>query len=110
MGIVVLNRRRFLQGSVVLVGIVALISLGVLLASGVVSLPGQQPPKMHGIGFLVVETPENARTAFLTPILGSLAELGYVEGQNLAMETRFANGQEERLPSLAAELVQANVD
>jgi len=65
---------------------------------------------MHRLGFLVVESPEAGRTAFLAPIIDALAELGYVEGQNVAVEARFASGREERLPSLAAELVQANVD
>src|SRR5262249_51164463 len=39
-----------------------------------------------------------------------LQELGYVEGQNLALEVRAAEGQVERLPGLAAELVRLNVD
>jgi len=39
-----------------------------------------------------------------------LQELGYVEGQNLALEVRDAEGQFERLPGLAAELVRLNVD
>jgi putative tryptophan/tyrosine transport system substrate-binding protein len=39
-----------------------------------------------------------------------LRDLGYVEGRNLAIEGRFAGGHDERLPELAAELVQLNVD
>jgi putative ABC transport system substrate-binding protein len=39
-----------------------------------------------------------------------LGELGYVEGQNIAIEYRFASGQVERLPELAAELVRLNLD
>jgi putative ABC transport system substrate-binding protein len=39
-----------------------------------------------------------------------LREVGYVEGQNLAVEQRYANGRVERLPALAAELVQRRVD
>jgi putative ABC transport system substrate-binding protein len=35
---------------------------------------------------------------------------GYVEGKNLVIETRFGDGQIDRLPGLAAELVQSNVD
>jgi ABC-type uncharacterized transport system substrate-binding protein len=38
-----------------------------------------------------------------------LREIGYVEGQNLAVEYRFAEGRDDRLPELAAELVQINV-
>ena len=40
----------------------------------------------------------------------SLQELGWIEGQNIAFEARFADATPERLPALAAELVQANVD
>jgi putative tryptophan/tyrosine transport system substrate-binding protein len=39
-----------------------------------------------------------------------LRELGYVEGQNIVIDYRFANGKFDRLPELAAELVQLNVD
>ena len=39
-----------------------------------------------------------------------LRDLGYVEGQNIVLEYRFAAGQNERLPALAAELVQLPVD
>jgi putative ABC transport system substrate-binding protein len=43
-------------------------------------------------------------------LTGALRELGYVEGQNLVIEARYANGQVERLPALARELVQQRVD
>ncbi len=98
------TRRHILRGSLALLG------LAVLSGCASVSPAAQPPHKVHRIGFLVVEPPEGARAAFLAPIMDALAELGYVEGQNLAVETRFADGQEERLPSLAAELVQAKVD
>ena len=39
-----------------------------------------------------------------------LRDLGYVEGQNLVMESRYAEGSVERLPDLAAELVRLQVD
>jgi len=39
-----------------------------------------------------------------------LGELGYVEGQNIAIESRWAGGKDERLPALAAELVRSKVD
>jgi putative ABC transport system substrate-binding protein len=39
-----------------------------------------------------------------------MRELGYVEGRNLVLEWRFADGQMQRLPALAAELVQVKVD
>ncbi|MBK6863191.1 MAG: ABC transporter substrate-binding protein [Ideonella sp.] len=50
-------------------------------------------------------TPDPARGFAL-----GLGELGYVEGQNILIERRFAGGQPDRLPALAAELVQLKVD
>lgn len=44
------------------------------------------------------------------PLQRGLRELGYVEGKNLTIEARFASGRYENLPSLAAELVNLNVD
>jgi putative ABC transport system substrate-binding protein len=52
---------------------------------------------------------EALRTA-LAPVRRGLAEMGYVEGQNLAIEFRCADGHEERLKELAADLVQRRVD
>ena len=77
-------------------GNVALISLIELSACVTASPSAQQPQKVHRIGFLVVESPEPAGQ-FLTPILDALAESGYIVGQNLVVETRFADGQEARL-------------
>ena len=44
------------------------------------------------------------------PSGGVLREFGYVEGQNIAIENRYAEGRLERLPNLAAELVQLKAD
>ena len=64
----------------------------------------QQQGKVWRVGFL---SPTSANTnAFLKRML----ELGYVEGKNLVIEWRFADGKLERLPGLAAELVQLKVD
>ena len=51
--------------------------------------------------------PEPSRVSTLR---ASLQELGYVEGQNVVFETRYANGQAERLPDLARDLVRSRVD
>ena len=50
------------------------------------------------------------RLAFRRGISGGLRGLGYVEGQNVALEERWAEGKFDRLPSLAAELVRLKVD
>jgi putative ABC transport system substrate-binding protein len=71
--------------------------------------PAPPPARVYRLGFLVVDSVE-ATAVFLRPILEALAELDYVEGQNLAVELRRADGREDRLPALAAELVAAQVD
>ena len=79
-----------------------------LLGGAAVSWPlaarAQQPGKVYRLGVL----------ADVTPALGGLfyglRDLGYVEGQNLIIEYRWAEGNVERLPELAAELVRLKVD
>jgi putative ABC transport system substrate-binding protein len=70
----------------------------------------QQPTKVPLIGWLSIasRTPEIAH--LLDAFLQGLHELGYVEGQNLAIEYRFAEGKPERLPRYAAELLGLKVD
>src|SRR5258707_14391055 len=67
----------------------------------------QQTGKMPRIGIL-----NNGSAASTTnyPFFQGLRELGYTEGQNLAIEFRFADWQLDRLPALAAELVALKVD
>ena len=84
------------------------------LALGVFGAPhaagGQGPAKVPRIGYLVLAplalTPTAEREAFLQ----GLRELGYVEGQSIAIEYRSANWNPELLPDLAAELVDLKVD
>ena len=54
--------------------------------------------------------PLSPQDLLVAAIPKALAELGYVEGRNLALEARWANGDVERLPALARDLVQARVD
>jgi len=60
------------------------------------------------IGFLGSVSPDGYAIR-LTAFLQGLAEAGYVDGQNVGIEYRWANGQYDRLPALAAELVQRQV-
>jgi putative tryptophan/tyrosine transport system substrate-binding protein len=62
------------------------------------------------IGILAPGTITQVANTFWEPFLQGLRDLGYVEGQNLAVEYRFAAGQNERLPALAAELARLPVD
>jgi putative tryptophan/tyrosine transport system substrate-binding protein len=67
-----------------------------------------QQPAMPVIGFLSPGSPESD-VVRLTGVRQGLKESGYVEGQNVAIESRFAHGQKDRLPALAADLVQLRV-
>jgi putative ABC transport system substrate-binding protein len=67
----------------------------------------QQPP-MPVIGFLNGASPEGF-TPFVAAFREGLKEAGYVEGQNAKMEYRWAEGHYDRLPKLAADLVQQKV-
>src|SRR6516162_9939033 len=67
-----------------------------------------QQPVMPVVGFLHSSSPEpnaNRVSAFRK----GLAETGYVEGQNMAIEFRWAEGQDDRLPDLAADLIRRRV-
>jgi putative ABC transport system substrate-binding protein len=80
----------------------------VLLAGGVIA-EAQQPKKVSRIGYLsgADRASESTRSE---PIRLSLRELGYIEGQNIAIEYRYAEGKVDRYPELVAELVRLKVD
>jgi ABC-type uncharacterized transport system substrate-binding protein len=65
-----------------------------------------QQPAMPVIGFL---HPSSTDTARLRPFRQGLKDAGFIEGENVAIEYRWADDQADRLPALAAELVQRRV-
>src|SRR5499433_1706658 len=69
----------------------------------------QQPKKVPRIGFLIGTSP-SANTARIDAFGMGLRELGYVEGKNIVIEYRSAEGKLDRLPELAGELVRLKVD
>ena len=80
----------------------------VLLAVAVIA-DAQQPKKVPRIGYLSGFDP--AREASRSEIIRqALRERGYIEGQNIATEYRYAEGKPDRRPELAAELVRLKVD
>ena len=66
----------------------------------------QHVTRTHRIGFVSPTSPGPTESAFRE----ALRELGYVEGKNLAVEARFAEGRFERFPELIAEVMRAKVD
>ena len=69
----------------------------------------QQPTNIPRIGFLTA-VPLSVMSARTEAFRQGLRELGYVEGKTILIEWRSAEGQPDRLPSLAAELVRLKVD
>jgi putative tryptophan/tyrosine transport system substrate-binding protein len=80
----------------------------VLLALGVIA-EAQQPKKIPRIGYLSSVDPATESTRS-EPFRLALRELGYLEGQNIAIEYRYAGGKRDRAAELAAELVRLKVD
>ena len=86
------------------------LALGALLFSLYVSATAQPAKKIAQIGFLYPGLSEGAPHPQLEGLRQGLGELGYVEGKNITIEYRFAEGKLDRLPDLAAELVRLKVD
>ena len=89
---------------------VAVLAVGTLLTP---LLPYATPPaRVHRVGVLVPGTPSATWRTYphFQAFLEGLRQLGYVEGQNLAIEYRSAESQLDRLPALAAELVKLRPD
>jgi putative ABC transport system substrate-binding protein len=92
----VIDRRTFLAGT------------GAVLLAAPLAAEAQQAARVTQIGFLTLNSGAN-------PHLGEafrqgLRDLGYVEGRNVVIEYRDAEGKSERFPALAAELVALKVD
>jgi len=82
-----------------------LAALGLGILSGPFAANAQQPARVPRIGFLAVGSSPRVEAFWQ-----GLRELGYVEGQNIAIERRFAESKLDRLPGLTAELVRLKVD
>ena len=84
--------------------------LGLLLLAGPVATAAAQPPeRVPRLGALMPNT-RSAHLYTLDPFLQGLRERGWVEGKNVLIEYRWADGRPERLPDLVAELVRFQVE
>jgi putative ABC transport system substrate-binding protein len=83
--------------------------LAVILTLGFGTAPlvaeGQNPTRVPRIGYLGVSSP-SLEPHYVEAFRQQLRDLGYIEGQHLAIEYRWAGGHDDRLPGLAAELVR----
>ena len=85
------------------------LALGALLSALSLSAEAQQPTKVPRIGFLATVSPSTISDR-VEAFRQGLRELGHMEGKNIVIEWRYAEGKADRLPGLAAELVRLKVD
>jgi ABC-type uncharacterized transport system substrate-binding protein len=88
------------------IGLAVVVILGLALAP----LAGEsQPPAMPVIGYLSQRSPTDS-ASIVAAFRQGLREMGFVEGQSVAIEYRFAEGQIDRVPGLASDLVRRGVN
>jgi putative tryptophan/tyrosine transport system substrate-binding protein len=87
-----------------------IIALGALLFALCSFVEAQQPKKIPRVGYLSSSSDSASESTRFEAIRRALRELGYIEGQNIAIEYRYAEGKIDRFTELAAELVRLKVD
>jgi putative ABC transport system substrate-binding protein len=83
--------------------------LGTCLAGVVGVAAAQQPDKIYRIGFVEAGS-MTSNQHFLTAFLDGLRELGYIDGSNVVVDTRWAEGQTDRFPELLADIIKLRPD
>jgi putative ABC transport system substrate-binding protein len=89
--------------------LVGILAIAFTFLFGGAAVEGQQPTKVPPIGYLTGPSP-SAIADRVEAFRQGLRELSYVEGKNIVIERRFADGKLDRLPGLAAELVRLKVE
>lgn len=87
-----------------------LIALGCAMATLPIALRVQPASRVPRVGFLALRRPSDSPADQFAGFAEGLRALGYVEGRDIVVERRYADGRSERLPGLAAELVALRVD
>lgn len=87
-----------------------IVALGVGALSAPIYSFAQQQGKVWRVGYLGPTTSATSEKRYLEPMRAGLRDFGYVEGKNLTIDFRWADGRNDRLPALAAELVSLKVD
>src|SRR5262245_16961519 len=90
------------------VGCIVILTLSLLAMA--LAATAQPVGKVHRIGRLNAGVAPAGPDPLLEAFRQGLHDLGYVEGHNMFIESRYAEGQEDRLPALAVELVRLPVD
>src|SRR5258706_5802925 len=101
----VVRRRCKLKMAVLLSTMVVLIQL----AAGVIA-QAQQPKKVPRVAYIDAAGTPNAPEESFKVLEAGLRELGFVDGQNILIERRYAEGRLDRMPALVNELLQQNPD
>ncbi len=86
--------------------VLALVAVAFGLLAAPLAAEAQQPGKVPRVGVLTPQKSTEPPTLQREPFERGLRELGWTPGSNIIIEYRYAEGQNERLPELAAELVR----
>src|SRR3954451_16429148 len=85
------------------------LAIALLVLSPADAVSDQPVHRVNRVGFVGITSATNREQGFLA-FRDYLKQLGYVDGRNLLMETRWADGQIDHLPSLMSDVVRRNVD
>jgi putative tryptophan/tyrosine transport system substrate-binding protein len=90
--------------------ITLVVTLALVILTAPLAVEAQPPTKVHRVGLLLTAFAPSQPSPLFEAFEQTLRDLGYVEGRNVILEYRYAEGSEERLRDQAAELVQLPVD
>ena len=85
-------------------------ALAIAFLAAPLAVEAQPVGKVTRVGILSLEAAPSTEAGAVAPFLAALRDLGWIAGQNIVIEPRYAAGQPDQLPALAAELVRLKVD